>query len=113
MYGCTTKGTVRAFEGRTNRFMQGRLGHGCSVSSAMKNSLPLSYASSADSNITSHWPRKPGEPGESLEHQTTRMCVKHTPATTCIARLADRREPRPQCLLALSCLHTAILILQA
>ena len=41
------------------------------------------------------------------------MCVKLTPATTCIARLADRRKPRPQCLFALSCLHTAILILQA
>ena len=39
--------------------------------------------------------------------------VKLTPATTCIARLADRLEPRPQCLQALSCLLTAILVLQA
>ena len=114
MYGCTTKGTVRAFEGRTNRFMQGRLGHGCSVSLCNEEPSPsLSYAPSADSNDTSHWPRQPGEPWETLEHQTKRMCVKLTPATTCTARLADRREPRPQCLFALSCLHTAILILQA
>ena len=114
MHRCTTKGTVRAFEGRTNRFMQGRLSHGCSVSLCNEDLSPsLSYASSADSNDTSHWPRKPGEPWESLEHQTTRMCVKLTPATTCTARLADRSKLRPQCLLALSCLHTAILLLQA
>ena len=114
MHQCTTKGTVRAFEGRTNRFMQGRLSHGCSVSLCNEDLSPsLSYASSADSNDTSHWPRKPGEPWETLEHQTTRICVKLTPATTCIARLADRSKPRPQCLSALSCLLTAILLLQA
>ena len=79
MYRCTTKGTVRAFEGRTNRFMQGRLGHGCSVSLCNEELSPsLSYASSADSNDTSHWPRKPGEPWETLEHQTnTHVCQAH------------------------------------
>ena len=94
--------------------MQGPLSHGCSVSLCNEEPSPSrSYAPSADSNDTSHWARKPGEPWETLEHQTTRMCVKLSPATTCTARLADRRKPRPQCLQALSCLHTAILLLQA
>ena len=78
MHRCTSKGTVRAFEGRTNRFMQGPLSHRCSVSLCNEEPSPSLLCVQRRFQYHKSLAEKAGRArGESRASDNTHVCQAH------------------------------------